>query len=188
MRPSIPRAGRHTWVKRASGVAALVLGIGSAAVSANWALGGDALLDTVGGEIERWGRRRTTSVLVALWAVVVVKIVVGSAALLATRVHHRVPGWMSGRIPRFLSWVSAIVLTAYGGLLTVVGLLVQAGVLDSGSDVDEKALRWHAFLWDPWFLLWGAMLSISLWTSRRSPSPISVRKRRGRRRSCVSAR
>ena len=39
-------------------VIAASLGAASGAVSAYWALGGTALIDTVGGEIERWGRER----------------------------------------------------------------------------------------------------------------------------------
>src|SRR5262245_54206196 len=51
------------------------LGAASAAVSAYWASGGTALLDTIGGEIERWGRQRSEVVVIALWVVVVVKLV-----------------------------------------------------------------------------------------------------------------
>jgi hypothetical protein len=37
-------------------VIAASLAAASAAMSAYWALGGTALLDTIGGEIERWAR------------------------------------------------------------------------------------------------------------------------------------
>jgi hypothetical protein len=71
---------QHRSVRRAGSeaapVAALIaaaLGIGHAAVSAYWAVGGTWLLDTIGGELERWGRERQPSVVVALWLIAVLK-------------------------------------------------------------------------------------------------------------------
>jgi hypothetical protein len=144
---------------------AAVLGVASAAISAYWLTGGDALLDTVGGDIERWGRDRSASVLAALAGVVIVKLVVASAALLGTGVV-RAPAWTRGRIPRALCWIAAIVLAVYGGLLTFVGLLVQAGVVEPDAEADRHALAWHSWLWDPWFLAWGAAFSVALWCTR----------------------
>ena len=59
-------------------------------------------------------------------------------------------------------------LTIYGGALTIVGLLVQAGVVDAAADADSKALAWHAYLWDPWFAVWGGAFVVALWRSRRA--------------------
>ena len=56
---------------------------------------------------------------------------------------------------RALGWIVAIGLTLYGGVLTVAGLLVEAGVFDTAGDADEHAIAWHAYFWDPWFFLWG---------------------------------
>jgi hypothetical protein len=55
-----------------------------------------------------------------------------------------------------LGWIAAVGLIAYGGVLTVAGLVVQAGLFDAAVHADERALAWHAYLWDPWFALWGA--------------------------------
>jgi hypothetical protein len=54
----------------------------------------------------------------------------------------------------------------YGGLLTVVGLAVEAGIVSAAPDADERALVWHAWLWDPWFLAWGLALTATLWWTR----------------------
>jgi hypothetical protein len=35
---------------------------------------------------------------------------------------------------------------------------VVAGVIPASPTADWTALRWHAFFWDPWFLLWGILL------------------------------
>ncbi len=84
------------WV--ASALAAL-LGFGSAAVSAYWALGGNGLLDTVGGEIEEWGRQRSPDVIVVLWLIVVIKTGVALAAPILAAAPGRFPRWMIGRLP-----------------------------------------------------------------------------------------
>jgi hypothetical protein len=34
------------------------------------------------------------------------------------------------------------------------GLLVQADVIHASVTADHRALAWHAYLWDPWFLIW----------------------------------
>ena len=48
----------------------------------------------------------------------------------------------------------------------VAGLLVEAGVIDAADDADEHAIAWHAFFWDPWFLLWGVAVTVAMWRSR----------------------
>jgi len=47
---------------------------------------------------------------------------------------------------------------------TLTGVLAVADVLPSGSD--RTALKGHAFLWDPWFLVWGLALGTALLLTR----------------------
>ena len=49
--------------------------------------------------------------------------------------------------------IEAVVFTTYGFALTAVGLLVQAHVIHASATADRRALAWHAYLWDPWFLI-----------------------------------
>ena len=143
---------------------ACLLGLGHAAVSAYWAAGGTGLLDTIGGSLEDWGRRREPGLVTALWLIALLKTAVALAApVLAST---RLPRWTRARVPRVLSWTAAIVLTLYGGVLTVTGLLLEAGVLDTPADADRKALAWHTYLWDPWFLVWGLALAGTLRATR----------------------
>ena len=144
---------------------AFVLGGASAGVSLYWAVGGSALLDTVGGSVERWGRERSFAVLVVLMVVAALKLLIAVAAPLTAGAIDA-PAWTAGRVPRILSWVAAITLILYGGVLTVGGLLVQSGVIDPSLDADRHALAWHALFWDPWFLLWGAAFAVALWRTR----------------------
>jgi hypothetical protein len=67
-----------------------------------------------------------------------------------------------------LAWVVGIALVVYGGTLTGAELLVEAGAIHKSSTADERALAWHAYLWDPWFLVWDLLVTAALWQSRRS--------------------
>jgi hypothetical protein len=159
-----------TRLDRSAVVAAVIaasLGAASAAITAYWAFGGTALLDTVGGEIERWGRERSAGVAATLWLITGAKLVGTVAPLLLVGVGARqLPAWTRAQPMRPLGWIVAIGLTVYGGALTVGGLLVEAGVIDTADDADEHAIAWHAYLWDPWFVLWGGAFTVAMWRSR----------------------
>ena len=148
---------------------AVVVGLLFAAVSVYWGLGGTWLLDTVGGSLERGGQAGNTSVMLAVWAAVAVKIIAAVLPLLAFR-RVTSPAW--NRSARVLAWAEAAALTIYGLVLTTAGLLVQADVIHA-ANADHRALAWHAYLWDPWFLLWGLLVAAALLRSRdhRSCTP-----------------
>lgn len=175
-----PRPGRRANVALVSAWIAASLGIGSAAVSASWALGGTALLDTVGGEIERWGRERSGVVVATLWLIIVAKVMIAAAPVVMTGHGGRhLPPWTRARPTRLLCWLIAFGLTLYGGVLSAAGLLVEAGLIDSdAADADRRALRWHTYLWDPWFASWGAALTVTMWCTRTTRAQRSRSARR----------
>lgn len=123
---------------------------------------GTWLLDTIGGTLERAGRAQSADLLAVVWIIVVLKLVAAAVGLVATSPRGR----RRRRPSRIIAWVAAVVLVLYGGVLTGVGLLVQAGVITASAGADQMALRWHAYVWDPWFLVWGVLLSTALWRSR----------------------
>jgi hypothetical protein len=61
-------------------------------------------------------------------------------------------------------------MTIYGALQSLGALLVVTGVVDPGPEANRGALAWHAYFWDPWFVLWGVAFVISLWLTRPSAS------------------
>lgn len=138
---------------------ALVVGAGYAAVSAYWAVGGTALLATVGGVFERAGRSGGAGVAALLSLVVAIKLIAAALPLLALGTQA---GCRWHRVVWALAWIDAAVLTAYGLLQTSAGLLVQANVIPASADADHRALTWHTYLWDPWFLVWGLLASAAL--------------------------
>lgn len=150
-------------------LAAFLVGVMYAAVSAYWGLGGTGLLDTIGGTLEREGRAGNTGLLALLWVTVVLKLVAAILGLVAVLGHRRVRPWLC-RAARRATWTAALILVIYGGVLTVVGLLVQLDLVHASANADHKALRWHAYLWDPWFLVWGVLLTVALTRSATSGS------------------
>jgi hypothetical protein len=144
-----------SWARsgRSAALAAAALAFASAAVSLYWTLGGTGLLDTVGGEIERLARERSAAAIAVVGATAVAKLLAGALALAML---------LSERRPLFRAAIGGGALLAlYGGVLVVAGALVLAGAIDSSEPVDEYALRWHVFLWDMWFLVWGAALAVA---------------------------
>jgi len=142
----------------AAGAAAL-LAIASAAVTADWALGGTVLLDTVGGAMESLARERTAGALLLGAAVVGAEL---AAAVLAVALLRR-----PGRAVRVLAVLAGVLLTGWGLLNVLLGGAVPTGLLDLGPVADERALRWHVLCWDAWFLVWG----VALLTTVRATHP-----------------
>jgi hypothetical protein len=94
-----------------------------------------------------------------VWAAAVLKLIAAVLPLLAL---SAVVGGVRRRQAWILAWIAAGVLIVYGLVLTVVGLLVQAGVIHTSPNADHRALAWHAYLWDPWFLVWGLLIAVAL--------------------------
>lgn len=155
-------ARRVTTITLIAGYVASLLAFSSAAVTAYWLLGGTALLDTLGGALERLARDRSTTALLLAVAVVVVKLFAGVFALVLLR--------RSSRRLAILAFAAGSLLAVYGAALTTAGMLVLIGVIPSTASTNEHALRWHALLWDPWFLAWGMALAIAGVGVRRATS------------------
>jgi Protein of unknown function (DUF3995) len=151
----------------AAAEAALVAGLAYVGISAYWALGGTWLLATVSSSLVT--ADQSTTVVMAVWAAVVLK---GIGALLPFYLCCPAPpSKRHGRL-RLLVWAEGAVLTLYGFVFTSAGLLVQAGVIHLGRAADRRALVWHTYLWDPWFLIWGLLvvLALALTSAKRTPA------------------
>ena len=150
--------------------AAAVLAFAYALVSLYWALGGHALLTTVGGYVEEFARRGGALPVVIALAAAAAKAAGGLLALALVRPWGRM-------VPRrwllIGSSAASVLLVGYGGLAVLAGSFVLLGVIHPAGRVDRTALRWHAGVWDLWFLIWGILLAVAAigyWrrTARRS--------------------
>jgi Protein of unknown function (DUF3995) len=166
MTPAVIQESQATRVRGLRAAqAAFVVGLLYAAISVYWAAGGIWLLDTVGASLVQAARDASAGVLFAVWAASVLKVIAAVLPLLAVRTDAP-PGAGGRRVFRVLTWVEAVILVLYGLVLTVTGLLVQSGLVAAGATADHRTLRWHAYLWDPWFLVWGLLVTAALLRSR----------------------
>jgi hypothetical protein len=165
MEQAVTRNRAHA---RASGLGAawagLALGLLYAVAGVYWGLGGSWLLDTVGASLAPPDRSASAAVVLAVWCAVGLKVIAAVLPLLAVgagaaRVRRRY-------LIRALACVEAAILTVYGLNSTAVGLLVQAGLIGTPADADHRALAWHAYLWGPWLLVWGLLVTAALFRSR----------------------
>lgn len=147
---------------------AAALAFASAAVTLYWTLGGTALLGTVGGVFEDLARERSVGAIAIGIVVVLVKVSAGLLALALAK-----PGGAKvGRKLLLLSGViGSVILFFYGGVLVLVGGLVLSNVISPSGQIDQHALRWHVFVWDLWFLVWGAALGLATWRHRLRSIP-----------------
>lgn len=149
----------------AAACAAFLLGFLYAAVSGYWGAGGTAWLNTVGGVFQRAGHDDSPGLIAVVWLTVLLKLVAAALGVVVVRGHEWITPHRRRQL-RKLSWAVAALLVLYGGVLSVVGWLVQLGVVSPGAKADHEGLRWHAYLWDPWFLVWGLLSAVALRCSR----------------------
>jgi hypothetical protein len=152
----------------------MAVGLLYAGISVYWGAGGTWLLNTVGNSLAQGGHSDTA--LIAVWVAAGLKVAAAVLPLLACRLATR-PATRRGygRAVRVLAWAEAAVLTGYGLVLTTAGLLVQAGVIRTPRTADHRALAWHAYLWDPWFLAWGLLVGASLIAARYRTKGVAFR-------------
>lgn len=150
-------------------LAAAVVGLLHALPSLYWALGGTALLSTVGAEAEAYRRESPGQATALLLAVVVVKV--AGAVVPVLNHQQRLP---LPRLWRGIGWAGSGLLVLYGSLYAAVSGAALAGLVGDPDDQDRTALLGHALLWDPLFALWGVLLGLALWRTRpeRRGSPL----------------
>ncbi|MGI8808439.1 MAG: DUF3995 domain-containing protein [Acidimicrobiales bacterium] len=136
-----------------------MVGLLFAAFSVYWALGGMWLLSTVGRSFEEHGRAGDVGWVLLGWVAAALKVAAAVLPVLALRRLTRA-GW--DRVVWVLAWLAAAALSSYGLVTTTVSLLVQFGAIQVSAGANHRAQAWHAFLWDPWFLVWGILVVAAL--------------------------
>jgi hypothetical protein len=147
-----------TTVGAVAAYAAAIVAFGYALVSLYWAVGGRGLIGTVGGFVEQMARRGGAAVVLLAVVAVAAKAVGGLIALALVRPWGRV---LRRRWLLIVSAAASLLLIGYGGLNVAAAALVLSGALHPSGRVDRMALRWHAGVWDLWFLVWGILLAVA---------------------------
>lgn len=157
-----PRERLGRWAARA----ALATALAYAAISASWAFGGTWLLATVGASLAT--NHQSVTLTLAVWAAVLLKVVGALVPALACLPAGRSTGRRGLRV---CAWAEGAVITLYGFVLTSVELTAEVGMIHPGKITDRRALAWHAYLWDPWFLIWGLLVIVALLLTRSAVGP-----------------
>ncbi len=142
-------------------IAAAAAGMAHALPSLYWALGGTALVSTLGEWAARWQRESPGEVAVLLSLIFLAKLAGATLPLANERGLLPAP-----RLWRGLFWCAAALLMAYGAANVIAALAALTGMIGTAQTMDTAALLGHAFLWDPLFLVWGLLLVAALRTSR----------------------
>lgn len=144
-------------------IVAAILGTIHAAFSLYWAAGGALLVWSLGDDLVESFRGREW----LLTPIGLVKLIGAVAPLALVRW-----GWPARALTRSVCWIGALALVVWGGLNTVIGNLVLAGVIRPESGFDRSGMIGHAYLWDPLFFAWGSALTIALIASHRRPGGV----------------
>ena len=137
--------------------AAAIVAFAYALLSLYWALGGDALVSTIGGYVEQFARRGGALPALTALAATLAKVAEGLLALVRPWGRMVPRGWLLAG-----SAGASALLVVYGGLTVLLGALVLLGVIHPAGSVDRTALRWHVEVWDLWFLVWGILLALAI--------------------------
>ncbi len=157
----VPSGERSTAWPRSTNWAAYAACVWSlvfAAASFYWTAGGTAGVATIGGAVQR-----LPEIVAILWVTGALKVIGGLLALTLVRPWGRV---LPHRLLVTLAWVGGVGMTAYGAIPLFVNGLMVAGILSVPEPVDWIAIRWHLFLWDPWWLVGGVLFITAARSSR----------------------
>jgi hypothetical protein len=156
--PSAPAASGWSAMGTVTAYAAAIVAFAYALMSLYWALGGHALISTIGGYVEQFARQGGALPVLAALAATLAKVAGGLLALALVRPWGRV---VARRLLLTGSAGVSALLVLYGGLNVLLGALVLSGVLHPAGSVDRTALGWHVGVWDLWFLVWGILLALA---------------------------
>ena len=134
-----------------------------ALMSFYWALGGELGVKTLGSGIQSLAD--DPGFVAVVWLTGVAKVVGGLFALTLVYPWAR---WLSPRWKLILAWVGGAGLALYGGVQLIIEGMVLGGAMKVSGPVDWEGLRWHVWLWDPWWLLGGVLFLLAAWQYQRA--------------------
>jgi hypothetical protein len=130
-----------------------------ALISFYWGIGGTIGLETLGEGIKAQALAGDPEILLVNWIGVFGKVLIGLLALAAGR------RWLLPRLNHGLRlglWIAGGLLALYGSLNLVQHILMLTGIAPIARSLGSlAAVRWHLFLWDPWWLLGGILFLLA---------------------------
>jgi hypothetical protein len=140
--------------------AACAWALAFAAVSFYWAAGGEVGLETVGEEIRRDALAREPDAIAIVWVTGGLKVL--GAALALALLRPRGPAILR-RALGIAGWVVGVGLLVYAVANFGQHGLMAIGAIETPDALGETAVTWHLALWDPVWLLGGALFTGAAW-------------------------
>ena len=151
--------GRTTWAAYAACAWALIFAL----MSFYWALGGEIGLDTLGLGIQALAH--DPGFIALVWLTSIAKVIGGLFALTLVRPWLL---WLPPIWKLVLALVGGAAMALYGGVNLVVEWLLVIGAIHIDGVVVTEGIRWHAWIWDPWWLLGGILFLLAAWQYQHS--------------------
>jgi uncharacterized protein DUF3995 len=151
--------GRETWAAYAACAWALLFAL----MSFYWALGGEFGLNTLGLGIQALAH--DPGFIALVWLTGIAKVLGGLFALTLARPWLL---WLPPIWKLALAWVGGAALALYGSVNLVVEWLIVTGAIHIAGVAVTEGIRWHARLWDPWWLLGGILFLLAAWQYQRA--------------------
>jgi Protein of unknown function (DUF3995) len=140
---------------RLAGRAACAWALAFAVPSLYWGLGGEAGIGSIAAQPEEIAGVSDDGIVLATAGI---KVLAGIAVLAL------VEGWLRDRAHaalRIAVRVAGVLLILYGAAEVVDHLLMVTGAIDTPPELGSTAAAWHLALWDPYFILGGALFWIA---------------------------
>lgn len=154
------RSGRR-WIAYAAASWAALFCLQSLVAAIVAMAGSDFGADAFAAHFAKLARERDTGFILVLWIAVLAKAA-GVAVGLAWLRPSAGPG--KGALSA-VTMVSGLALLGYGLVDLLESVLMSAGVLAVPSSLGERALAWHEWLWNPYWII-GGLLFLALRTRR----------------------
>ena len=146
---------RPTWSAYAACVCAWIFAV----PSFYWSLGGKIGTAEVGREAVTASWEADPILMSVVLVTATLKVIGGFLALSFVRPWGRS---LPRRLKLIGGWTAAGLLSVYGVVQLGSQALIAVGVIEVSDDFDWSAFWWHLYLWSPWFVLWGALLGLTV--------------------------
>lgn len=123
-----------------------------------WSIGGEFGLEWLAQSIQEGAREGDTMLLIANTIGGLAKIAAGLLAL-ATIARWDQP--ISRRLHLGLLYAGGALLILYGGVNWTQMFLAETGRIDVPGSIEDEPLRWYLFLWEPLWIIGGALLVLT---------------------------
>ncbi|MGI8428013.1 MAG: DUF3995 domain-containing protein [Solirubrobacteraceae bacterium] len=142
------------WPAYAAAAWALLFTVQSLAAAIIVTSGSAFGADTFAAAFARLARASDAGFIAILWLAVVAKALGGMLALAPTRRWGR---WLRHRPLTIATYAVGVLVFLYGAINLIEHLLMKTDATTIPASLGARALPWHLWLWDPYWILGGVL-------------------------------